>query len=166
MQAIVEFLRNAYARATRILNLLQSPLLLAIRLYWGWQLSQDGWGKLTHLDKVTDYFTTLSLPAPHATAVFVALVELIGGALFFLGLSTRLVSLVLFVNMTVAFLAAEKDAFLSVLSDPDKFQAASAYNDWFAALLILMLGPGLFSLDHLLARRRALRHAEQEHPAV
>ena len=47
---------------------LQSPLLLAIRLYWGWQFMQDGWGKLTHLDKVTEFFTSLNLPAPHMTA--------------------------------------------------------------------------------------------------
>lgn len=159
MQAIIAFLRNAYARATDILNRLQSPLLLAIRLYWGWQLSEDGWGKLTHIDKVTDYFTTLNLPAPHLTAIFVGAVELFGGALFLVGLGTRLVSLVLFINMTVAFLAAEKDAFFSVLSDPDKFQAASAYNDWLAALLILILGPGAFALDRFFTRRDASRAA-------
>ncbi len=163
---MMRFLRDAYGGATAILNRLQSPLLLAIRLYWGWQLCQDGYGKLTHLDKVTDFFTTLSLPAPHATAIFVGLVELIGGALFFAGLGTRLVSLVLFLNMTVAFLAAEKDAFLSVLSDPDKFQAASAYNDWLAALLILILGPGLFSLDWLLARRMAPMRSDPGQGAV
>lgn len=157
MQAIIGYLRNAYARATDLLNHLQSPLLLAIRLYWGWQFCQDGWGKLTHLDKVADYFTTLSLPAPHATAILVALVELGGGALFFVGLGTRMVSLVLFVNMTAAFLAAEKDAFFSLISDPDKFQAASAYNDWLAALLILILGPGALALDELIARRAAAR---------
>jgi putative oxidoreductase len=153
MQGMIAFLRNSYTRATAVLNRLQSPLLLAIRLYWGWQFCEDGWGKLTHLGKVTDFFTSLNLPAPHATAILVALVELCGGALFFLGLGTRLVSLVLFVNMTVAFLAAEKDAFLSLFSDPDKFQAASAYNDWLAALLILIFGPGAFALDWLLARR-------------
>ena len=32
---------------------LQSVLLLAVRLYWGWQFMQTGWGKLHHLDKVT-----------------------------------------------------------------------------------------------------------------
>ena len=152
---MISFLRNAYGRATAILNRLQSPLLLAIRFYWGWQLCQDGWGKLTHLEKVTDYFSTLNLPAPHMTAVFVGIVELFGGALFLVGLGTRLVSLILFVNMTVAFLAAEKDAFFSIFSDPDKFQAASAYNDWLAALLILILGPGAFALDRLLARPTA-----------
>jgi len=151
MQANVPWIRSAYARATALLNCLQSPLLLAIRLYWGWQFAVDGWGKLTHLAKVTDYFTTLNLPAPHFTAVAVALVEFAGGILLALGLGTRMVSLILFVNMTVAFLAAEKDAFLSVLSNPDKFQGADAYNYWFAALLILILGPGSLALDRLIA---------------
>jgi putative oxidoreductase len=163
---MMSFLRTAYRGAIAILNRLQSPLLLAIRLYWGWQLCQDGWGKLTHIAKVTDYFTTLNLPAPHTTAIFVALVELVGGALFFVGLGTRLVSLILFVNMTVAFLAAEKDAFVSFFSDPDKFQAASAYNDWLAALLILILGPGAWALDRLLEKRMALRNSDRAQGAV
>jgi putative oxidoreductase len=130
----------------------QSPLLLAIRLYWGWQFAQDGWGKLHHLDRVTQFFTSLNLPMPAQTALFVSLVEFAGGILFAAGIGTRLVSLVLFVNMTVAFWTAEKDAFLGVLSNPDKFQAADAYNYWFAALLILILGPGSLAVDTLLKR--------------
>jgi putative oxidoreductase len=141
-----------YDSAVAMLNYLQSPLLLAIRLYWGWELCQDGWGKLHHLDKVTDYFTTLNLPQPHMTAIGVSLLELAGGALFALGIGTRLIALMLFVNMTVAFLAAEPEAFAAILSDPDKFTAASAYNDWFATLLILILGPGYLAVDTLLRR--------------
>jgi putative oxidoreductase len=135
------------------LNKLQSPLLLAIRLYWGWQFATDGWGKLNHLTRVGLYFESLNLPMPHQTALFVSVVELVGGILLVVGLATRLTAVVLFVNMTVAFLAAEKPAFLSVLSDPDKFQGADAYNYWFAALLIMILGPGLFALDTPLGLR-------------
>src|SRR5271165_1756063 len=109
MQDLIRFLGAAYARATSLLNSLQSPLLLCIRLYWGWQYMQDGWGKLTHLDRVTEYFSTLNLPAPHATALLVGLVELGGGILFTLGLGSRLVSLVLFVNMTMAYLSVPDD---------------------------------------------------------
>src|SRR5580698_2168073 len=130
----------------------QSPLLLAIRLYWGWEFVQDGWGKLNHLDKVTDYFTTLNLPQPHMTAIFVSLLELIGGALFALGIGTRLISLLLFVNMTVAFWTAEREAFGSILSNPDKFTGASAYNDWFATLIILIMGPGYLAVDTILRK--------------
>jgi len=149
MQKLIDLLRDFYGLGTRVLASLQSPLLLAIRLYWGWQFAQDGWGKLHHLDRVTAYFGTLHLPAPHATAVFVAAVEFAGGILLAAGIATRLTSLVLFINMTVAFWTAEKDAFLGVISNPDKFQAADAYTYWFAALLIMILGPGLIAFDTL-----------------
>jgi putative oxidoreductase len=133
-------------------NRARSPLLLAIRLYWGWQFAQDGWGKLHHLARVTEYFTSLNLPAPGATALGVSIIELVGGILLAAGIGSRLIALILFVNMTVAFWTAEKEAFLGVLSSPDKFQAADAYNYWFAALLILILGPGLFAVDTLIGR--------------
>jgi len=147
-----------YDSAVTFLNYAQSPLLLAIRLYWGWEFIQDGLGKLNHLDKVTDFFTSLNLPQPHLTAIFVSLLELIGGALFALGIGSRLISLLLFVNMTVAFWTAEREAFGSILSDPDKFTAASAYNDWFATLIILIMGPGYLAVDTIL--RRFFDHRE------
>ena len=152
MQSLIDFIRDIHVRATNALNRLQSPLLLAIRLYWGWQFAQDGYGKLTHLEKVTQYFATLNLPMPAQTALAVALVEFAGGILLAVGIGSRLVALILFVNMTVAFWTAEKDAFLGVFSSPDKFQAADAYNYWFAALLILILGPGWISLDSVIGR--------------
>ncbi|HUA97651.1 MAG TPA: DoxX family protein [Terracidiphilus sp.] len=152
MNKILGAAKAAHNGFVSLLNLFRSPLLLAIRLYWGWQFATDGWGKLNHLDRVGAYFATLNLPAPHATALLVAAIEFIGGILLAAGIATRLTSLVLFVNMTVAFWAAEKDAFTSLISNPDKFQAADAYNYWFAALLILILGPGLFAVDTLLRR--------------
>src|ERR1035437_8659541 len=105
MPAIVE----AYSRFRTLLNSLQNLLLLAIRLYWGWQFAQDGWGKLTHLDRVTQFFTTLGLPAPGLTAMMVGLVEFAGGILLAVGIGSRLVSLVLFVNMTMALLSVPDD---------------------------------------------------------
>ena len=151
----IDLVRKTYSGLTTVLNLAQSPLLLAIRLYWGWQFAQDGWGKLHNLDRVTQFFASLNLPLPAQTALIVALIELVGGILLAAGLGTRLVSLVLFVNMTVAFWTAEKEAFLGVFSNPDKFQAADAYNYWFAALLIIAFGPGLFAVDWIIQRRFA-----------
>lgn len=146
---------DLYSRLASKLALLQSPLLFAIRLYWGWQFAQDGWGKLTHLAKVTEFFTTLGLPAPGATALVVAVVEFAGGTLFALGLGSRLVSLVLLVNMTMAFLSVPEDRanFFHILSKPEDFYGAGPYTYWFAALLILILGPGAIALDQLLLGR-------------
>jgi putative oxidoreductase len=154
MKSIFNLIRIAYSHACAALNWLQCPLLLAIRLYWGWQFAEDGWGKLTHLDKVTQFFTSLNLPAPGATALAVALIELIGGIFFALGIASRLTALVLFVNMTVAYLSVPDDRtnFFHILSNPSDFYGASPYTYWFAALLILVFGPGWVSVDTLIAR--------------
>jgi len=155
----------AYGGMRTFLSKLKSPLLLAIRLYWGWQFATDGWAKLHHLDRVGQFFASLNLPMPHQTALCVSLLEFVGGILLAVGLGTRLIALLLFVNMTVAFWTAEKDAFLGVFSNPDKFQGADAYNYWFAALLIMILGPGLFALDTPLALRLS-PSARMAHSAV
>lgn len=149
-------LAAAYEAMCLVFNSLRNPLLLAIRLYWGWQFATDGYGKLTHLDRVADYFgNSLHLPAPAATAMMVGIVEFGGGIVFAAGIGSRLVSLVLFVNMTVAFLAAPDDRvnFSHMFSKPEDFYGAGPYTYWFAALLILILGPGLFAIDTLLKRR-------------
>src|SRR5579864_3242739 len=154
MSNFVNAASKTYNSFASILDRLQNPLLLAIRLYWGYQFMQDGWGKLTHLDKVTDFFTSLNLPAPHMTALAVALIELCGGFLFAFGIASRLTSLVLFVNMTVAYLSVPDDRvnFSHMFSKPEDFYGASPYTYWFAAMLIMILGPGLFALDTLLRR--------------
>jgi putative oxidoreductase len=152
MGKLVDLLRSAYEGCVSVLNRLQSPLLLAIRLYWGWQFAQDGWGKLNHLDKVAEFFASLSLPAPHMTALVVALIEFVGGILFALGLLSRLTSLVLFVNMTMAYLSVPDDRvnFSHIFSKPEDFYNATPYTYWFAALLILILGPGSLAVDTLI----------------
>jgi putative oxidoreductase len=161
MESMTRVVTKTYGGFAYAANLLQSPLLLAIRLYWGWQFAQDGWGKLTHLGKVTEFFATLHLPAPGMAALTVALVEFVGGILFALGLGSRLVSLVLFLNMTMAYLSVPDDRanFFHILSKPDDFYGATPYTYWFAALLILVFGPGYFAVDWLLGRIGARRMA-------
>ena len=94
-----------------------------------------------------------TFPCRTRPRLFVSVLEFVGGIFLAAGLATRLTALVLFVNMTVAFWTAEKPAFLGVLSNPDHFKAPTPYNYWFAALLIMILGPGLFALDTPLALR-------------
>lgn len=162
MKKILYILDRVNSACSTLLNRLRNPLLLAIRLYWGWQFTQDGWGKLTHLARVADFFTSLNLPAPGAAALLVALVEFAGGILFALGLASRLTSLVLFVNMTVAYLAVPDDRvnFSHVLSNPSDFYSATPYTYWFAALIILIFGAGWLAADTLIAALAARRPAE------
>jgi putative oxidoreductase len=150
---MLAFVRNTHHTFGSVLNRLQSLLLLLIRLYWGWQFAQTGWGKLHNLSHVTEFFTSLGLPMPGVTAVFVALVEFVGGILFALGFGSRFISLVLFANMTVAYWTADRVAFLGVISAPDKFYGADPFTFWFAALLILVFGPGIFAIDWFFRRK-------------
>ena len=153
MKDILAFFAPLYAKFRSVLDLLQPWLLLGVRLYWGIQFAQTGWGKLHSLDHVTEFFMSLNLPMPHITAIFVANVEFAGGLLLILGLFSRLNALVLFGNMTVAYWTADREAFGHFFNDPGKFYAADPYTFWFAALLILIFGPGAFALDTLLSRQ-------------
>lgn len=146
---------DIYSRFGWIMSKGQSPFLLLVRLYWGWQFAQTGWGKLHNLPKIAGYFTTLNLPHPAFTAAFVANVEFFGGILLILGLASRFTGLVLAINMFMAYWTADHEALRSVFSDPGKFYVADPYTFLFAALMVLIFGAGVFALDTVIARKLA-----------
>ncbi len=146
-----------YGMFARTASYLQSPLLLAVRLYWGWQFAQTGWGKLQNLPQIAHYFSTLNLPFPGFTAPFVARVEFVGGILLILGLLSRFTGLVLSIQMFVAYWVGDHAALMSIFSDPGKFYVADPYTFLFASLMVLIFGAGLFSLDALGSRWFAKR---------
>ena len=148
----MKMLCRIYLKCADLASSLRSPFLLAVRLYWGWQLVQSGWGKLHHLDRVTEFFTSLNLPAPGLTAHFVSGLELVGGIALILGLGSRLFGLMLAVNMLAAYWAADRDALTAFFSDPGKFYNADPYTFLFAALIVLIFGAGLFSMDAVVER--------------
>ena|SRR5579864_674319 len=152
MNKTLTTLKSWHDRFFHFVDYLQHPFLLFVRLYWGIQLMQSGWGKLHNLDKVTDFFTSLSLPMPHQMAVFISCVEFFGGLFFALGLLSRVTALVLTINMVMAYVTADKDALHSIFSDPDKFAAAAPFVFLVASLTVLCFGPGKLSLDALLNR--------------
>ena len=149
----IQFIEKYYNLFVRALSSLQSPFLLAVRLYWGWQFTQAGWGKLNDIGKVVNFFTSLGIPAPALNAYFVSGLEFAGGLLLLLGLGSRLIALPLTVDMIVAYITADREALFSIISNPDKFTAAAPYTFLVASLLVLIFGPGRLSLDTLLAAR-------------
>ncbi|SEG67439.1 putative oxidoreductase [Bryocella elongata] len=142
-----------HQRVVRALCQLQSPMLLAVRLYWGFQFAQTGWGKLHNLAKITAFFTSLNIPFPAINAPAVSTLEFVGGILLMLGLASRPVAFLLACNMLVAYWTADHEALTSVFSDPGKFYVADPYTFLFASLMVLIFGAGFFSLDTLIARR-------------
>jgi putative oxidoreductase len=160
-------IRRLYDLFGQALSSLQSPFLAAVRVYWGWQIAQNGWGKLHNLGNVTQFFGSLGLPAPGATATFVASFEFAGGILLAVGLLSRIAALGLVIDMTTAYIVADRQAFLSFFSDPNKFAAADPFVFFFVGLLILILGPGKISVDAFskhIFRKRAL-HVGSSVPA-
>jgi len=153
MKPFVDQIRRLYSWAVRAASTLQSPFLLFVRIYWGAQLAQNGWGKLHNLAHVTQFFSGLGLPAPGPTAAFVATVEFLGGILLIVGLFSRFIGLVIAVDMLMAYVMADREALSSIFSDPGKFYVADPYTFLFAALLILIFGPGKYALDTFLLRR-------------
>jgi putative oxidoreductase len=134
---------------------LQSPLLLVIRLYWGWSFAQTGWGKLMNLDRTAGFFASLGLPLPKLNAILAGATECGGGLLLALGLWTRPASVPLVFTMLVAYATADRDALAAIFRDPDQFTGAAPFLFLAAAVLVLAFGPGRLSADHWLARRRS-----------
>jgi len=157
------FISRGYDLYVKAADLLKSPFLLAVRLYWGWQLMQSGWGKLHNIAGVTEFFASLGLPAPHFTAIAISNLELFGGALLALGLGSRLISLVLSVNMLMAYISADREALLSVFSDPGKFYNADPFTFLMASLLVFIFGAGFFSVDYLVQSMASIRRRRVSH---
>src|SRR6266567_332301 len=166
MNSLMKIADLLYGWFLKITNSLQSPLLLAIRLYWGWQFWQAGWGKLSDISKTVDYFTSLGIPAPALNAHFVAVLEAGGGILLILGLGSRLIALPLLIDMIMAYVTADREALGSIFTDPDKFYAAAPYTFLFASLPILVFGPGKLSVDTLIARYRKKKQAAPTPPQI
>lgn len=151
------------ALAEKVFAPLGSLVLLVLRLVWGWQFLTTGLGKLQNHARVTDFFTSLGIPMPGLNAWFIGGLELVGGALLLLGLFSRPIAILLSGSMLVAFITAERPAFVGVFHDLDSFLRADAFWFLFVAVVVLTLGPGAISLDRFLTkviRERRERQAQ------
>jgi putative oxidoreductase len=158
MNDVSSRLRDMITRLYRPLialgNILQHAILLVFRLNWGWQFFQTGQGKLINHEHTTEFFSSLQIPLPGLNAWMVGGLECIGGLLLLLGLATRPTALLLFLNMTVAYLSVPDDRakLFHVFSDPTPFLSADPFFFWLTALLLLAFGPGLISVDALVSK--------------
>ena len=152
MSQILHLIRRACERFVGVADLLQSPLLLALRVYFFWQLFQTGKGKLSNIGKIIEFFTSLGIPAPTVNAYFVSSLECFGGLLLIIGLASRPIALMVAASMFVAYWTADHEALTNMFSDPDKFVQAAPFPFLLTALIVLAFGPGLLSVDALLKR--------------
>lgn len=80
---------------------------LIARITVGYVFMLTGWGKLQNLDRVTEYFTSLGIPAPHILTPFVSGLECFGGLFLILGVLTRISAGGLAVTMIIAIITAK-----------------------------------------------------------
>jgi putative oxidoreductase len=141
---------------------LQSVFLLVIRLYWGWQFFQTGMGKLEHIAKIADFFQSLGIPFPTLNAYLAGSTECFGGLCLLVGLGARLITIPLIFTMIVAYATAERDALLSIFSDPDKFTGADPFLFMLTAVIVFLFGPGVISIDYFLQKFFPTNHVPPE----
>ncbi len=109
-----------------------------------------GQGHLAHIGKVSDFFVSLGIPLPTLNAYLSSSVECFGSLLLIIGLASRLTAIPVVVTMAVAYLTADLEAVTSIFSDPDKFVKADPFPYFICALVVLVFGPGRFSIDALI----------------
>ena len=147
----IESLRE---KALEVLGKLRALAPLLGRLAVGLLFMSTGWGKVHNIEKVTSFFTSLHIPAPHFQAILVGYSELLCGTALVIGLLSRLATIPLMVSMVVAILTAKLPE-LHGLFDLIGF-------DEFTYLVVLamiaILGPGALSLDAILVKRLGWRH--------
>jgi putative oxidoreductase len=152
-------LANArYSRVTAILNYLQPAVLLLIRVAWGFEAAQAGWGHLHSIDATAANFANWGVPMPRANVYIAGSTELVGGILLILGLGTRFIAAPLVFNFIVAIVAAGRGNIVKALHDHGPVSAFTTIVDDTAfpfeitALIALAFGAGTISLDYVLAR--------------
>ena len=122
---------------------------LIARITVGYVFMLTGWGKLQNLDRVTEYFTSLGIPAPHILTPFVSGLECFGGLFLILGVLTRISAGGLAVTMIVALVTAkwaEVDSLHTLLGFEETLFLAIF--TWLA-----ICGAGKASLDYVIEQR-------------
>lgn len=133
---------------------LQAPAFdvftLGLRALFGWQFFLTGRGKLQHLDRTTEFFSSLHIPAPGAHALGIGLLECVGGLLLIAGAGTRVFSALLASTMVVALATAHRADL--VADGLDGLFAAAPFPYLVAMGALIVAGPGRLALDTLFTR--------------
>ncbi len=140
---------------------------LAIRLLAGGVFFSEGILKFVYVNQGVGRFTKLGMPMPDVLAPAIALLEIGGGLLLISGLLTRFISVPFIIEMVVAILSTKIGLYYgtSPLAKPAApptmgwwavlHETRSDYSQLLSCIFLLAAGPGPWSLDAVLQRRRA-----------
>jgi putative oxidoreductase len=130
--------------------------LLILRLFLAVCFVIHGLGKLGIVGRgnmagFVGWLKSLGVPAAEMQARLAMLSEIAGGTLIACGLLTRVVALVVFVTMAVAAMIGHKGGGYLITNNPPGNEYA--INLAMLMIVLALLGPGVYSLDHLLFAR-------------
>jgi len=116
--------------------------LTAVRVAMALVLIVTGWGKMTAgMATVTGNFEKMAIPMPGIAGPFIAVLELVGGALLLLGIAGRWLGLLYTIEFLVAFFYVKLPAgFLGARLDLMLLAGG---------LAIFLAGPGKAAVDSL-----------------
>ncbi|HWB61006.1 MAG TPA: DoxX family protein [Chthoniobacteraceae bacterium] len=156
MKAFIDLFAKAYGLLVRGAGYLQHPLLLIIRLYWGWETFDSGRSHLGNVPAMVERFKGWHIPFPEANVYLSGYTELLCGILLLLGLASRIITIPLICNFIVAYLTASHDTIQqslgAIFSKPDDFTGDTSFLFLLASVLVFVFGPGMFSLDWVMGK--------------
>jgi putative oxidoreductase len=137
---------------------------ILIRCMVGGVFLWEGILKFVYTNQGVGRFTLIGIPTPELMAHFVAVLEIVGGALLISGFLTRLIAIPFVIEMVVAILSTKVALYLgtSPLPLPPAppqsgvwavlHEIRSDYAQIMSVLFLLVAGPGPWSVDAILAR--------------
>jgi putative oxidoreductase len=161
MKELTHFIRHGYELLIAGASTLKSPFLLAVRLYWGWQMFVAGSSHLSDVPAMVERFQEWGVPFPTLNVYLSGLTEIVCGLLLLVGFASRLITIPLIVNFCVAYLTASREVVLNVFNDPDAFVSDAAFLFLLASLLVFIFGPGAVSADAILKRLFVARRKKE-----
>ena len=139
---------------------------ILLRFMAGGVFLWEGILKFVYTNQGVGRFTKIGIPAPSAMATFVAVLEIVGGVLLITGFLTRLIAVPFIIEMVVAMLSTKIALYLgtSPLPLPPAppqigfwavlHEIRSDYAQIMTIIFLLIVGPGRWSIDALMARAK------------
>jgi putative oxidoreductase len=133
--------------------------VLLIRLLVGWVFVSEGIQKFLFADSLgVGRFVKIGIPWPQVMAPFVGVVEIVCGSLLLIGLMTRLATVPLLIDISVALYSTKivtlaKNGFWGTLHE-----ARTDVSMLLGLIFLLLVGAGAWSLEGWLTERRSAAH--------
>lgn len=122
--------------------------VIAIRLLVGGVFFLEGIKKFLFVEQWgADRFARIGIPGPQIMGPFVGAVEIVCGLLLLAGLFTRIASLVLLIDISVAIASTKIPLLLKSGFWPAEAEARTDYSMLMGLVFLLIVGAGAWSLD-------------------